>query len=265
MAITQLCTEILEFEDLMFVGHLGSTNLATTHLGSAYFTCTSWLASRLANALDTLIPQASCAKQFRMFGIFGNRVIVVTSLACMPIAILYWFSENIFTIAQQDPAIARLSGQYVRYLLLSLVPLVLYRTMASYLVNQNMQRYPMIITILTVVINLMLEYLIVIGVGYKGLGFIRAPITTSITRLIQLLLLLAVIIGNKLYKKTWTGLCLRESLHWRGTIDFLKIDITRMLMDLLDIRVFEGTAVPSGILGDSHLEFLVIVILQHTR
>jgi MATE family multidrug resistance protein len=125
--------------------------------------------------------------------------------------------------------------------------------MASYLVNQNMQRYPMIISMLTVIINLMLGYLIVIGVGYKGLGFIGAPIATSITRLIQLLLLLAVIIGNKLYKKTWTGLFLKESLHWRGTIDFLKIGIPRMLMDILDIWVFEGTAVPSGILADSHL------------
>ena len=122
-------------------------------LGNAYTICLSYAASGLATALDTLISQAYGARQFHLIGIAVNRAIIVTTLACVPIGLLFWFSTQIFLLAGQDKNIAILSGRFVRYLIPGLWPLVILRTLTGYLVNQNMQKYPMIIAISSTVIN----------------------------------------------------------------------------------------------------------------
>jgi MATE family multidrug resistance protein len=254
MALTQLCTAVLDFEDLLFVGaRLGSHHLAAAALGAAYSLCLSYAASGLASALDTLISQAYGAKQFKSIGLALNRALIVTSLACIPIAVLYWFSTEIFILTRQDPKIAELAGTYVKYLIPGLWPIVAYRTFTSFLVNQDQQKYPMWISLSSIVINIVFGYLMIVGVGYEGLGFIGAPIATSCTRIVQLLMLLFVILLKKLYKKSWTGIHLKESLYWRPLWQFLQLGVPGMLMDALDIWVFEGTAVPAGILNTESL------------
>jgi len=256
MAVTQLCTQLLELENLMFVGQLhNSTILAAAALASSYFVCLSWLASGLSSALDTLVSQAAGAKQPQKIGVAGTRGVLITSVACITIMALFWFAPHIFLLMKQEPHIAQLSGRYVRYLIPGLWPLVTYRTLTSFLVNQNYQKYPTWISISSVVVNIVLCYVLVLGAfGFKGLGFIGAPIACSLTRIIQLLTLLWIVYVKKLHWKSWEGIIhFRECIKWRGIVEFLKLGIPGMFMDVLDIWVFESIVIPAGILGDNHL------------
>jgi MATE family multidrug resistance protein len=253
MAINQLCQAVLGFEDLFFVAHLGSSYLAAAALGNAYTFCLAYAASGLASALDTLISQAYGAKQYSTIGVVTNRALFVTSIACIPIGLLYWFCEEIFLLTRQDPIVARLSGKFVKWLIPGLWPLVMVRTLTQTLVNQNKQKFPMIVSVSSVIINLVLAYCLVWGIAGHKLGFIGAPIATSLVRIFQLILLLTLIGAFKLYKKTWSGIQLKATFDPRGLWVFMKLAVPGMFLQILDIWGFEITAFPAGIISADSL------------
>ena len=94
-------------------------------------------------------------------------------------------------------------------------------------------RFDRFIIVVNRSVQLVAAYVLVLGVGFKGLGFIGAPIATSLTRIIQLLMLIVVMLVLKLYKKTWNGLYIRETFRLKGMWEFMKLAIPGMFLVIL--------------------------------
>lgn len=189
--ISNLCSALLGTVDVAFVGHLGDQYLAAAGLANAYFSCIGFIPVGLLAAQDTMISQAEGMGNEHVKRIILGRSFLIMTVVTLPVAALFWFSRQILTLIGLNAEIAALSGVFNRYLIIGLYPYVVTNILTRYLTAQGRVIFPMICNILANGVNILLNSLLVQGIGYKGLGFIGAPIATSLTRTVTCMFTIA--------------------------------------------------------------------------
>lgn len=86
--------------------------------------------------LDSLATQASGAGNHERLGALLMRSMVIAMIACIPVAATWWFAEDILDALHQNPATAKLAGLYVRVLLPSMIPYILFWGLTKWLQAQ---------------------------------------------------------------------------------------------------------------------------------
>ncbi|KAG6919085.1 hypothetical protein DXG01_009338 [Tephrocybe rancida] len=140
--------------EVVSVGHISTPALAAVSLGSMTANVTGMsMLSGLTSALDALLPSAYTSSHPELVGLWSQRMAVIVFFAIMPISFLWLRAEAILLYLHQDPEIARLSGLYLRWLVLGL----------------------------PAPFNAVLSYILVWGPEPIRLGFIGAPISTVVS------------------------------------------------------------------------------------
>ncbi|CAG8497508.1 14035_t:CDS:2, partial [Ambispora leptoticha] len=227
--LTYLMQYSLQVACIFSLGHLGSVELAAAALASMYAAVTGWsVAMGAASALDTLCSQAWTSGNPRMVGVYLQRSIIIILLGFCPIAITWWEANNILVLLGQDKELAQKAG------------------------IMKAGTYVLIVCSIT---NALLNYALV---WYEpiSLGFIGAPVATSTTYWLMLILL-------TLYTKYvdgyqawggWTRSCLRD---WGS---FLRLALPGILMVCAEWWAFELVALAAGYLGSVALATQSIVL-----
>jgi MATE family multidrug resistance protein len=96
---------LMNLTDSIFIGGVGTNELAAVALGNSLFFCFVYLGIGLAFGLDTLLSQAYGAGQMRTFGIYLQSSFYVVTLGLVPICVALWFTEDILLLLGQDPRI----------------------------------------------------------------------------------------------------------------------------------------------------------------
>ncbi|ORY38169.1 MATE efflux family protein [Rhizoclosmatium globosum] len=113
---------------VLALGRLGTNALASMALATLYANVTGYsLIVGMGAAIDTLCSQAfgehlAGTGEKRELGRHLSRTIFIMYIMCIPISILWWFTEPLLLLANQDPQIAALSAKYTRLLIPSLFP-----------------------------------------------------------------------------------------------------------------------------------------------
>ncbi|KAL9656575.1 hypothetical protein ABK040_012158 [Willaertia magna] len=270
ITVLQISNMVLGMEDLAIVGHIKSDEisseefLASAALGNSLFYCLSFMAIGLINGQETLVSQAFGAKNFRLMGIVLNRSLIITIGFLIPISIAMFFGNYILTLLQMighstefSPRVIELTIQFVRYLIPGLFPFAVFRGLSSFFISQSIMWPSIIISVVVMIVNLLLNLLLVFGIPnvWDGLGFIGAPIATSITRVLMLLSYVALVAFflRKQWKDTWHGFLWREVFQWEGVKEFLKFAIPSSIMLCAEIFGFEIATIISAFLGPVYL------------
>ncbi|MEE6469490.1 hypothetical protein FKM82_008653 [Ascaphus truei] len=123
-------------------------------------------------------PLTFGGKNLKLIGIILQRGILILSLACFPCWALFINTENILLLFRQDPKVARLAEDYVLVFIPALPAAFLYQLEARYLQNQGIVRTQIIVSIVSNIINAIVNYIFlfvlglgVIGVWQGGLNF----------------------------------------------------------------------------------------------
>ncbi|GAA6009666.1 hypothetical protein JCM10207_004147 [Rhodosporidiobolus poonsookiae] len=207
-----LGTHFLEFSltasTVLFLGHLGETELAAASLGNLTnnFLALSVIQGVCA-ALDTLCPQAFTSDQPRMTSTYAIRTWIITLFLFIPQALAFWFSEPILRDAlRQDPDVAHLASRYLRVLILALPAYAGFEIIRRWLQAQGLMTAPVIALTVAAPINLLLNYFLVWGpVDWLRVGFIGAPCSTVISINVMFLVLLVYAI-LRAPRNAWGGL-----------------------------------------------------------
>lgn len=194
-------SQLLEFSlvivEVVSVGHISTAALAGVSLGSMTASVTGLgMLQGLTSALDTLLPSAFTSTRPRLVGLWSQRMWVVVVVALLPILAAWLSAERILLALRQDPEVARLAALYLRWFSFGLPAFAFNCISRRYFQSQGLFTAQTRIIMIVAPINVLLNYLLVWGPISTRLGFIGAPIATSLS--FTLISILSVIYQHSL-------------------------------------------------------------------
>ncbi|KAG8750937.1 hypothetical protein FRC12_012689 [Ceratobasidium sp. 428] len=184
------------------IGHLSTEKLAGAALGEITAGVTGLsIIQGFACALDSLLPQAWTGEHPSHVGLWTQRMMILMTALLVPILGVWLNAEYIYLYLRQDPEVARLAALYLKYASFQLPCFAFNAVIRRYFQAQGLMHVPSIITIVIAPINITLNYLLVWGPEPVRLGFIGAPMATSIS--ISLMSILYLIYGFFTPRKAW--------------------------------------------------------------
>ncbi|PON96731.1 Multi antimicrobial extrusion protein [Trema orientale] len=244
---------------VMFIGHLGELSLSSSSMATSFAGVTGFsLMLGMGGALETFCGQAYGAKQYHMLGVHMQRAMLVLTLMCIPIALLWSCTEQIFRGLKQDPEIAARAGLYSRWLIPSIFPYGLLQCQLRFLQTQNIISPLMICTGITSLVHIFSCWTLVLKFDFGSRG---AALSIAISYWINVWILATYIKFSPLCRKTWTGF---SKAGMKNLLDFLKLGVPSALMVCLEYWSYEFLVLMSGLLPNPKLETSMMSISLNT-
>ncbi|KAJ0048205.1 hypothetical protein Pint_15540 [Pistacia integerrima] len=244
----------LQMISVMYVGHLDELSLASASMATSFAVVTGFSFMCTGDTLWTSI----WSKTESHAGVYMQRAMLVLTFASLPIAILWAFTEQIFTTLKQDPQISLESGIYARWLIPSILPFGLLQCQLRFLQTQNNVFPLMISTGVTSLVHVLTCWTFLFGFGFGSKG---AALSCAISYWVNVFILAIYIKFSPTCRKTWTGFSKEalENLH-----SFLGLGIPSALMVCLEYWSYEFLVLMSGLLPNPKLETSMMSISLNT-
>ncbi|KAG2224850.1 hypothetical protein INT45_008032 [Circinella minor] len=232
----------LQLASVFTLGHLGPTELAASALASMFASVSAWsVAFGTATALDTLCSQSwTAASDKTLVGIHLQRALVVLAIIfSIFIVPLWWNGTRILLALNQEPELALLAGAPA---------FIAFEGLKKYLQAQGIMRASTYVLLFASPLNFLINYALV-HVESVRLGFIGAPIATSLSYWLMFILL--VLYTWKVNgREAWGGWSMDAFRNWGP---FLRLAIPGALMLCSEWWAFQLTALATGYLGGVNL------------
>ncbi|GLI65958.1 hypothetical protein VaNZ11_009639 [Volvox africanus] len=251
--VTTCSSQTMVVTDQIFVGHLGVTQLAAAALGNTYFNLMWFFLLGCSTALDTLGSQAYGANDYSSLLTWTYTAIVVLSVLCGAMAVGLWYAREVaIFLFLQTPEVAEQVGLFCRWLIPGLWPMMWSVVLMKFMQTQNCMVPPALVAAATCAFNVASN-----AVFVHYLGFVGAPIATTVSRFVQLSAYLAVVLGlqHKYHPGGWGRWMARSRRCWskacspRVLAMFLQLGLSGGCMLALEAGSFDITTAFAGALG----------------
>ncbi|XP_041627779.1 multidrug and toxin extrusion protein 1-like isoform X3 [Vulpes lagopus] len=242
--LAQLMVFLISFVSSVFCGHLGKLELDSVTLAIAIINVTGVsVGFGLSSACDTLMSQTYGSQNLKHVGVILQRGILVLLLCCFPCWALFLNTETILLLFRQDPAVSKLTQDYVMVFIPALPATFLYALQAKYLLNQGIVLPQILTGVAANLVNAVINYLFIYQLY---LGVMGSALANMISQFTLALVLFHYIISGKLHEATWGGWSLECLQDWAS---FFNLAIPSMLMLCMEWWAYEIGSLLSGILG----------------
>lgn len=181
--LTNVLTGSMSLVDLMMVGHLGTDELAAAALGNTYFNFFFSFMVGVSFSMEALGSQAYGARDFYHLNKLFRQAAVVCSffllVASGALSISGFVCKHVL---MQNDNISSMMEEFDLLLIPGLWTFAFYQLLTKYLQVQNVMKPPMIINFFGNLLNASLSYYLIY---IYDLGFIGAPIATTISRTVM--------------------------------------------------------------------------------
>ncbi|KAL1224831.1 Protein DETOXIFICATION 19 [Cardamine amara subsp. amara] len=260
MILTNLFYYCIPLTSVMFASQLGQLELAGATLASSWATVTGFaLMIGLSGALETLCGQGFGAKNYKMLGIHLQSSCIVSLVFTIFITIFWFFTESVLRLVRQDPSISKQAALYIKYQAPGLLAYGFLQNILRFCQTQSIIIPLVIFSFVPLVINIGTAYVLV---HLAGLGFIGAPIATSISLWIAFLSLGTYVVCSDKFKETWTGFSL-ESFSY--VVLNLKLSIPSAVMVCLEYWAFEILVFLAGVMPNPEINTSLVAICVNTE
>ncbi|XP_025776130.1 multidrug and toxin extrusion protein 2-like [Puma concolor] len=246
----QVLTFMIHIVSSVFCGHLGKVELASVTLSVAFVNvCGVSIGIGLSSACDTLMSQSFGSPNKKHVGVILQRSTLVMLLCCLPCWALFLNTHNILLLFRQDPAVSRLTQEYVLIFIPALPAFFLYGLLAKYLQNQGIVWPQVLSGIVGNCINGLGNYILVsvLSLGVRGSAY-----ANTISHILQTIFLFLYIVLKKLHLETWAAGLL--FLGWSGQClqdwgPFFSLAVPSMLMVCMEWWAYEIGSFLMGLLS----------------
>ena len=142
-----------------------------------------------------------------MLGIYLQASCIISCSFAIIISILWFYTEQILILLQQEPEIAKTAALYIKYLIPGLFAYGFVQNILRFLQTQSIVMPLVWCSVVPMAIHFGIVYTLV---NWTGLGFIGAPLAASISLWISCLLLSIYVFFAKKFEQTWEGLSLES-------------------------------------------------------
>ncbi|KAG2032419.1 mate-domain-containing protein [Suillus americanus] len=211
-------THLFEFSfnlaSVVAIGHISTTALAAATLAFMTASVSGYaIVQGLVSALDTLLPAAWTSSHPQLVGLWSQRMCNCCNghnpYGMFPVFMIWFNAESILLLLRQDPEVAHLAAVYLRWSSFGLPAYSFNCISRRYFQSQGLFAVPTKIILVVAPINALLNYVFVWGPETVRIGFIGAPIATSIS--FNLISISSVIYGFFYVEKTaWHPISMRS-------------------------------------------------------
>ncbi|TYI42106.1 hypothetical protein ES332_A01G074900v1 [Gossypium tomentosum] len=245
---------------VMFAGHLGELQLAAATLANSWATVTGLaFMTGLSGALETLCGQGFGAKLYKTLGIYLQSSCIISCFFSIIISILWFYTEPILILLQQDAQISATAALYIKYLIPGLFAYGFVQNILRFLQTQSILMPLVWFSVLPMGIHLGIAYALVYctDMGFKG-----APLAASISLWISFLLLSVYVFFAEEFKQTWDGLSFESFRHVPTN---LKLALPSAAMVCLEYWAFELLVLLAGLMPNSEVNTSLIAMCVNTE
>ncbi|XP_078176661.1 protein DETOXIFICATION 16-like [Carex rostrata] len=259
MIAGSLLQNVIQMISIMFVGHLGELALSGASMASSFAGVTGYsVLMGSASALDTLCGQAYGAKEYSLLGIYKQRAMLTLTLLGIPLATIWYYTNEILLLFGQEANIAWEAGIYAKWMIPSLFAYGLLQCHVRFLQSQNIVFPVMLSSGFTALLHIFVCWLLVYGLGMGSKG---AALGSGISNWVNVAILAIYVRLSPNCKKTWVGFS-KEA--FRDLAEFFKLAVPSALMVCLEWWSFEFLVLLSGLLPNPQLETSVLSVTLNT-
>lgn len=140
----------------------------------------------LAGALETLCGQAYGAEQYEKLGIYTYTSIISLTLVCLPISVLWIFTDKLLILLGQDPSISNVAQKYSIYLIPNLFSYAILQSLIRYFQTQALILPMLYSSLATLCFHVPLCWALVFKLKLKIVG---AALAINLSYLVNVVLL----------------------------------------------------------------------------
>ncbi|KAM7498295.1 hypothetical protein LguiA_022709 [Lonicera macranthoides] len=246
--ISYMINYLMTMATIIFVGHLGKTELAAASLGNnGIQTFTYGLLLGMGSAVETLCGQAYGAQKYEMLGIYLQRASILLSLTGLLITLIYAFSKPILILIGQSPHISSLAAQFLYGLIPQIFAYAFNFPIQKFLQSQSIVRPTAYISAAALGVHMILSYLVV----YRAeLGLLGAALVLSFSWWVVVGGQFVYIVRSVKCKETWTGF---RTEAFSGIWGFFKLSSSSAVMLCLEVWYFQILVLLAGLLDHPEL------------
>lgn len=178
--------------DQVMIGQLGSVSVAGIGLGSKFASLFSVVINAVAVAAGIMIAQyVGSRNEERVKKSFYYNTGIALGIGLLFMMLSLFLPEWIMSAYSKEEATVLTAAQYLWILAFGFLPMVISLFLSTLLRSTGLARLPMYGSVLSVIINVVLDYLMIFGkAGFPVMGVKGAAWATTIARIIEALWLM---------------------------------------------------------------------------
>ncbi|KAF5457068.1 hypothetical protein F2P56_021201 [Juglans regia] len=255
MVVVTVLQYLLQVVSVIMVGHLDDLSLSGVSIATSFTNVTGFsLLFGMAGALETLCGQAYGAEQYQKLGIYTHTAIISLVLICIPISLLWLFTDKLLILAGQDHSISLVARKYSVWLIPGLFSYGILQSIVRYLLTQSMILPMLFSSFATLCFHVPICWALVFRVK---LGSIGAALAICLSSWFNVLLLGFYMKYSSACEKTRAELSKDVFLGMR---EFFRFAIPSAGMVCLEWWSYEVLILLSGLLPNPKMETSVLSI-----
>ena len=185
------------FVDNIMVGQLGTAELAAVSLGNSFMYIAMSIGIGFSIAITPLVAEADGEGDFHKGKSSFKHGLFLCTIVGVSVFLLVMACIPLMHYMDQPMEVVKLAVPYLKYVAISLIPLVIFQGFKQFSDGMSMTKYPMYATLIANVLNVILNYVLIFGkLGFPQLGIVGAAYGTLISRIVMVLFLWYILNKN---------------------------------------------------------------------
>jgi MATE family multidrug resistance protein len=253
VVLSQLGHVLVGVADSIMVGRTGTVPLAAVSLGNGIFSVILVLGLGLSYGITPLVASADGKNDYEESSVVFRHGIIINSVAALLLLLVLYLSVPLIKYMNQPAEVAASAISYLRILLVSLIPLMLFQTFKQFAEGLSFTKQAMYISITANIINVLLNYVLIYGkMGFEPMGIEGAAIATLISRVIMAVAMIYYIYTSHRYKVYKLALSM-AGYSRKVFMKILGIGVPVALQMVFEVGAFASAAIMIGWFGSSEL------------
>ena len=235
--------------DNIFVGQLGSAELAAVSLGNSFVFIGMSIGIGFSTAITPIIAEFDSQNDLEGGrSAFQNGLILCTVLG-FGLFFLLFGMKPILSYMNQPEEVVRLAIPFLDIVGFSLVPLVVFQAYKQFADGMSETKYSMYATIIGNIINVVINVVLVFGLWFfPKLGIVGSAIGTLIARVFMVIYMHYILSKNEKFKPFFVGFGWKS--FQRNVADrIIKIGIPSSMQMFFEVALFTGAIWLCGMIG----------------
>ena len=247
--VTQAGQMVVQFADNIMVGHLGTSRFAGVGFANALFSMGLVFCTCFTQGVIPFIGQNYGMGEHRKVAQYFTNGLVLDILMCAVLMGIMLACIPFMDHMGQDPQILGYAKEYYRLMVYSLAPFVIFYVIRALTEGVGNTKYTMYITIFCNVLNIFLNWVFIFGhCGFEAMGVEGAAVATFASRVVMMLIGIAILLTGKLYKRYLADIKL-SALNMKQFVEVARTSFPISLQGLVEVTTFSLAGIMVGWFG----------------
>ena len=253
IVLTQIAQVGIRAADTIFMGRLGTPELAAGALGGNFYFLFYLFGLGIVVSVSALAARARGAGDADEVRRFVRQGFWVATAVGAPFVVALWQIEPILRLLGQSTVNSALASDYMQMMVWGLIPSLWMVSLRSFISALSRPRSVLLITVVGVVVNAFGDYALMFGnFGFPALGIAGAGLSSSIVNILMFAALLIYVVRDGEFKqyailrRVWRP-------DWAKFMEIIRVGLPIGTTLLFEVGMFFAASILLGLISTEQL------------